>query len=186
MQLECWWSGLTKPSDTWRSLETAQLYCQQTDTTSEGRSGFPTTTFLFFFFFRFDYLVRRWSCITLLKNNQISISSEMVGVLFMRYLKKNRFWPEARRQYRSSTNTLACPCPVAVRWRRLWSDSGTGNRASNCSKETGHVYIMPSCPLCLAFYLQKQTSGNLLLVANLDKAYSSIKSLYVQICNNFG
>lgn len=50
MQLGCWGSDFSKPSDTWCILETAQLYLQQMDTTSEGRTSFPTTTFSSFFF----------------------------------------------------------------------------------------------------------------------------------------
>lgn len=38
----------------------------------------------------FDSLVGRWSCITLLRNNQIINSSEMVGFLFTRFPRKKR------------------------------------------------------------------------------------------------
>lgn len=155
MQLGRWWSDLSKPSDTWCSLETAQLYLQQMDTTSEGRTSFPTTTFSSFFSPRFDYLLYRWSCITLLRNSQLSSSRKMVGILFTGFLRKNWFWIRARRQSGFSTNTLPWPCPGAVRCRQPWSDLCTGNRASNCSSETRHVCIMPSCPPGLAFCLHK-------------------------------
>lgn len=125
------------------------------DTTSEGRTSFPTTNFSAFFSPRFDYLVCRWWCITLLRYTQVSTGIEMVGMFFPGFLRKNRFWIRARRQSGSSTNTLPCPCPGAVRWRQLGSDLGTGNRASNCSSGTGHVCTMPSCPPGLAFGLHK-------------------------------
>lgn len=48
--------------------------------TSEGRPGFPTAT-CSFVLFRFDYLVRRWSRITLLNINQRGTGSEKVGSL---------------------------------------------------------------------------------------------------------
>lgn len=110
---------------------------------------------LSFFPPRLDFLVCRWSCITLLRYTQVSTGSEMVGMLFTGFLRKNWFWIRARKQSGSSTNTLPCPCPGAARWRQPWSDLGAGNRASNGSSETGHVCIMPSCPPGLAFCLHK-------------------------------
>ncbi len=48
----------------------------------------------------------------LLKNNGIINSREMLGVLFVRFPKKNRLWNTARRRYGPSAHTVPGPVPV--------------------------------------------------------------------------
>lgn len=143
------------------------------DMTSEGRTGFPTTSFSFFQVWLFGAQMVN-SHVT--QNQPGSTSSVVAGVPLRRFLKKNRVWMKARRWSRSCITH--CPALVPVQtgedscdqiWAPLTQPAAVQRRQDMCMQ----CFPVPSA-LHSAFRKLDllETSGCLLLVANLGEVYS--------------